>query len=127
MQARGVIEPNKLLASNATALVWVHGYLPPGVRRGDRFDVYVEVPSDTETTSLASGWLMETRLSEMAVVGNRVRDASEGIAVIISFDFCFFSAETMASEKNGEPAAQWFSLHIHPHAQRDSPSTGTCQ
>ncbi|MCX7416384.1 MAG: flagellar basal body P-ring protein FlgI [Planctomycetota bacterium] len=74
MQARGVIEPNKLLASNATALVWVHGYLPPGVRRGDRFDVYVEVPSDTETTSLASGWLMETRLSEMAVVGNRVRD-----------------------------------------------------
>ncbi|MEI6239630.1 MAG: flagellar basal body P-ring protein FlgI [Planctomycetia bacterium] len=74
MQARGVVEPNKLLASKSTALVWVHAYLPPGVRKGDRFDVHVEVPPDNDTTSLDGGWLMETRLSEMAVLGNRVRD-----------------------------------------------------
>ena len=74
MQARGVAEPNKLLASPSTALVWVHAYLPPGVRKGDRFDVMVEVPADNETTSLGSGWLMETRLAEMAILGNRVRD-----------------------------------------------------
>lgn len=74
MQARGVVEPNRLLGSRTTSLVWVHGYLPPGVRKGDRFDVAVEVPSDCDTTSLAGGWLMETRLSEMAMVGSRVRD-----------------------------------------------------
>jgi hypothetical protein len=74
MQARGVVEPNKLLASSNTSLVWVRGYLPPGVKKGDRFDIHVEVPSDNETTSLAGGWLMETRLAEMAVLGNRVRD-----------------------------------------------------
>ena len=74
MQSRGVVEPNRLLASPTTSLVWVHGYLPPGVRRGDRFDVHVEVPPDCETTSLADGWLMETRLSEMAVLGSRIRD-----------------------------------------------------
>jgi len=74
MQTRGVVEPNKLLASPMTSLVWVHGYLPPGVRKGDRFDLYVEVPPDNDTTSLAGGWLMETRLAEMAVLGNRVRD-----------------------------------------------------
>lgn len=74
MQARGVVEPNKLLASRTTSLVWVHAYLPPGIRKGDRFDVAVEVPSDCDTTSLAGGWLMETRLSEMAVLGSRVRD-----------------------------------------------------
>ena len=74
MQARGVVEPNKLLASKSTALVWVHAYLPPGVRRGDRFDMYVEVPPDNDTTSLDGGWLMETRLAEMAVLGNKVRD-----------------------------------------------------
>ncbi|NBT13644.1 MAG: hypothetical protein EBS56_08710 [Planctomycetia bacterium] len=74
MQARGVVEPNKLLASKSTSLVWVHAYLPPGVRKGDRFDVHVEVPPDNETTSLDGGWLMETRLAEMAVLGNRVRD-----------------------------------------------------
>jgi hypothetical protein len=74
MQTRGVVEPNTLLASPATSLVWVHGYLPPGVRRGDRFDVHIEVPRDSETTSLAGGWLMETRLAEMAVLGSRIRD-----------------------------------------------------
>jgi hypothetical protein len=74
MQARGVAEPNKLLASPTTSLVWVHGYLPPGVRKGDRFDVMVEVPTDNETTSLSAGWLMETRLAEMAILGQRVRD-----------------------------------------------------
>ena len=74
IQTRGVVEPNRLLASDSTSLVWVHGYLPPGVRRGDRFDISIEVPSDNETTSLSGGWLMETRLTEMAVLGNRVRD-----------------------------------------------------
>lgn len=74
MQARGVVEPNRLLASPATSLVWTHGFIPPGARKGDRFDVVLEVPGDNDTTSLAGGWLMETRLSEMAVLGNRVRD-----------------------------------------------------
>ena len=74
MQTRGVVEPNKLLASRTTSLVWVHGYLPPGIRKGERFDVAVEVPADCDTTSLGGGWLMETRLAEMAVLGSRVRD-----------------------------------------------------
>ena len=77
MQSRGVVEPNRLLASPGTALVWVHGYLPPGVRKGDRFDIYLEVPPDNETSSLEGGWLMETRLAEMAVLGNTIRDGHE--------------------------------------------------
>jgi hypothetical protein len=81
MQARGVLEPNALLASRSTSLSWIHGYLPPGVRKGDRFDVFVEVPADNDTTSLAGGWLMETRLTEMAVIGNTIRDGHElGVA-----------------------------------------------
>jgi hypothetical protein len=82
MQSRGVLEPNRLLASPTTALVWVHGFLPPGVRKGERFDVYVEVPPNHDTTSLDGGWLMETRLAEMAIVDNTIRDGHElGIAV----------------------------------------------
>lgn len=74
MQARGVVEPNRLLASRSTSLAWVSGVLHPGIRKGDRFDVLVEVPANHDTTSLAGGWLMETRLVEMAVLGNRIRD-----------------------------------------------------
>jgi flagellar basal body P-ring protein FlgI len=82
MQSRGVLEPNRLLAAPSTALVWVHGYLPPGVRKGDRFDVFIDVPASHDTASLAGGWLMETRLAEMAVIGNTIRDGHElGIAV----------------------------------------------
>ena len=74
MQARGVVDPNRLLASRSTALAWVSGTLHPGIRKGDRFDVIVEVPGNHDTTSLAGGWLMEARLVEMAVLGNRIRD-----------------------------------------------------
>jgi len=81
MQARGVIEPNRLLGSSSTSLVWIHGHLPPGCRKGERFDVFVEVPPNHDTTSLAGGWLMETRLAEMAVIGNTIRDGHElGVA-----------------------------------------------
>jgi hypothetical protein len=73
IQARGVVEPNRLLGSPTTSLVWVRGFIPPGVRRGERFDVFVEVPAGNDTESLSGGWLMETRLSEMAVL-DRIRD-----------------------------------------------------
>jgi hypothetical protein len=73
IQARGVVEPNKLLASPSTSLVWARGFIPPGVRRGERFDVFIEVPIGNDTESLSGGWLMETRLSEMAVL-DRIRD-----------------------------------------------------
>lgn len=74
MQARGVANPNQVLASNTTALVLVRGYLRPGIQKGDRFDIEVRIPSRSETTSLKGGWLMETRLKEMAVLNGRVRD-----------------------------------------------------
>ena len=48
--------------------------LHPGIRKGDRFDVIVEVPGNHDTTSLTGGLLMEALLVEMAVLGNRIRD-----------------------------------------------------
>lgn len=74
MQARGVLHPNQVLASPATALVLVRGFLRPGIQQGDRFDLEIRVPSRSETTSLQGGWLMETRLKEMAVLNQRIRD-----------------------------------------------------
>ena len=71
MQARGVVNPNAILASPSTSLVWVLTYLPPGAQKGDPLDVYVSVPAQSETTSLYGGWLMETRLKEKAVLLDR--------------------------------------------------------
>jgi hypothetical protein len=73
MQTRNVESPNQLLASPSTSLVLVRAVLPPGVRKGDRVDIQVQVPSRSETTSLRSGWLMQCRLREMENLGGQVR------------------------------------------------------
>jgi len=71
MQARGVEEPNTILASPSTSLVLVRGILRPGIQKGDRFDVEVRIPSRSETTSLRGGYLLETRLKPMALLPDR--------------------------------------------------------
>jgi flagellar basal body P-ring protein FlgI len=72
MQTRGVTEPNTILASGNTSLVLVQGFLRPGIQKGDRFDVEVRVPGQSETTSLRGGYLLETRLTELAELGNQI-------------------------------------------------------
>ena len=68
MKRRGVSKPNRILKDRSTALVIVRAYLPPLIKKRERFDVEVRVPGDSETTSLNGGWLMETYLSEQAIV-----------------------------------------------------------
>ncbi|MCS7238007.1 MAG: flagellar basal body P-ring protein FlgI [Thermoguttaceae bacterium] len=70
MRARGVVDPESVLASPDTALVLVRGVLPPGIQAGDRFDVEVRVPAQDEVTSLRGGWLLETELKEFAVLSD---------------------------------------------------------
>jgi hypothetical protein len=68
MRGRNVDSPNSLLASKNFAMVVVQGYLRPGIQAGDRFDVEVRVPSQSETTSLRGGYLLPVRLREMQVM-----------------------------------------------------------
>jgi flagellar basal body P-ring protein FlgI len=72
MQAHGVDKPNQMLASPTTSLAWAVAYLPPGVHKGDRVDVDLRVPPQNDTTSLAGGWMMQTRLQEMAMLAGQV-------------------------------------------------------
>jgi flagellar basal body P-ring protein FlgI len=69
-----VQNPNQLLASPTTALVLVRGFLPPGVKKGDKFDLEVQVPQRSETASLRGGWLMECRLTEVAILGGQLHE-----------------------------------------------------
>jgi flagellar basal body P-ring protein FlgI len=74
MKRREVEDPNEVLASGNTSLVLVRAFLRPGIQEGDRFDVEVRVPSQSETTSLRDGWLLTTRLTELAVLGEQIRE-----------------------------------------------------
>ncbi len=73
MQTHDVRNPNFVLASADTSLVLVRTILPPGVQKGDRLDVEVRVPARSETRSLEGGWLMQTRLREVAVLNDSLR------------------------------------------------------
>ncbi len=82
MKTRGVNNPNQLLTSPTTSLVLVRAFLPPGVQKGDKLDLEVQVPSRSETTSLRGGWLMETNLYELAELGKEIhRGHKMGIGV----------------------------------------------
>ena len=71
MRKRGMREPNQMLRSPDTALVVVRASLPPLVQKGDQFDLNVRLIEGSEATSLNGGWLMETYLSEQAIVPGR--------------------------------------------------------
>jgi len=74
LQTRKVDKPNQLLASDSTAMALIRCILPPGVQKGDRLDFELRVPSRSETTSLAGGWVMPVRLKEMRVLDGQFRD-----------------------------------------------------
>jgi flagellar basal body P-ring protein FlgI len=71
MRKRNVPNPNQILASPNTALVAVRAYLPPLVKKGDHFDIEVRLPGNGDSTSLNGGYLLETYLSEQAIVPGR--------------------------------------------------------
>lgn len=74
MQKRGVSNPNQVLGSSATTLVMVRGFLRPGAVEGDRFDLEVRVPADSESTSLRGGFLLPVNLREFRMLGGAFRE-----------------------------------------------------
>ncbi|OHB68437.1 MAG: hypothetical protein A2V70_11075 [Planctomycetes bacterium RBG_13_63_9] len=74
MQTRRIPNPNAVLASRDTALVVIRGVLRPGIQKGDRFDLEVRIPERSETTSLRGGYLLESRLKEMALLDNQFHE-----------------------------------------------------
>jgi hypothetical protein len=54
--------PEEAMRDPRNAIVQVDGYLPPGVRKGQRFDIQVSALADSATTSLAQGDLFQTEL-----------------------------------------------------------------
>jgi flagellar basal body P-ring protein FlgI len=68
LKRRDVKDPNGLLATRNVSMVLVRGILRPGIQKGDRFDVEVRIPNRSETASLRGGYLLETRLTDTAIL-----------------------------------------------------------
>ena len=54
-----------LLARPDTAVVEIIGHMHAGIQKGDRFDVQILLPPNTNTSSLRGGVLVETKLFEI--------------------------------------------------------------
>ncbi len=111
MQSHEVNKPNDILASATTSLVLVRAFLPPGVQKHENFDVEVRLPSRSETTSLRDGWLMKSRLRQVAMMGGGVHTGSvEGIAEgEVLVDAAFEGAPEQRHEKRGRILGGGFS------------------
>ena len=74
MRRRKIENPENLLRSTNSAVVLINGYLPPLIKKGERFDVDINLYEGSETSSLNGGWLFETELSEHAFLGGALRE-----------------------------------------------------
>ena len=63
----------KLVSDVSTEIVLVRGLLPPGIRKGEPFDIEVQSLRDTEATSLEGGTALQCRLRPQARLGRSVK------------------------------------------------------
>jgi len=64
MQKAGIQHADRLLKSSNISLVTVRAVVPAGVTAKDKFDIEIELPQASATSSLANGFLMMTRLAQ---------------------------------------------------------------
>jgi len=75
MSKAGVEKAEKFLANPQVSMVIVRLTIPVGVSPKDRLDVQVEVPPACGTTSLAGGYLLQTRLREVLLAGGSPKES----------------------------------------------------
>jgi hypothetical protein len=77
MRKASVENPNMILKDKRFSLVIVRAKIPTGSTPADRIDVELELPPACGTTSLAGGYLLQTRLREMMVAGGTPKEGSD--------------------------------------------------
>jgi Flagellar P-ring protein len=77
MRKASVENPNMILKDKRFSLVVVRAKIPTGSTPADRIDVELELPPACGTTSLAGGYLLQTRLREVLVAGGTAKEGSD--------------------------------------------------
>lgn len=65
--------PSKLIASLDTEIVVIKGMLPPGIRKGEYYDLEVVTVGGSEAKSLENGMILQTRMQPMARLGGGLK------------------------------------------------------
>ncbi len=71
-------DPKELMASKNTEIVILKGSIPPGMKKGELFDIAIECVANTDATSLEGATVYKTRMRQLAAFGNRIK---EGLVV----------------------------------------------
>ncbi|HUT29733.1 MAG TPA: flagellar basal body P-ring protein FlgI [Sedimentisphaerales bacterium] len=67
--AQGTVDVEKLISERTTAVVGIHGMMPPAAVKEQRFDLKVSALAETQTTSLEGGWLYRAELKASGPFG----------------------------------------------------------
>jgi hypothetical protein len=77
MRKAQVENPNMILKDKRFSLVIVRAKIPTGTTPNDRIDVELELPPACGTTSLAGGYLLQTRLREILIAEGKPKEGSD--------------------------------------------------
>ncbi len=89
---KNIEDAKALIKSDDTELVVMYGLLPPGIKKGDTFDLKVTVLGSSDATSLENGTVLISRLRPMRRLGRGVKQGhvtalgKGGIVVDATFD-----------------------------------------
>ncbi len=74
MRKASIEHPENYLKNRSFSMVTVRATVPAGVTVADRFDIEIELPQASTTTSLAGGWLVSTQLAQRAMTPDGEKD-----------------------------------------------------
>lgn len=63
----------KLVNDLDTEIVMVRGYLPPGIRKGEKFDLEVQTLKNSDAESIENGIVLKARMRPQARIGRSVK------------------------------------------------------
>ncbi len=117
MQTHGVHKIGDLLASPNTSMVLVRGFLPPGIQKDDTFDVEIQLPPRSETTSLRGGWLMQSRMREYRMMNDSSQHSGHVVALTqgpVLMDSLFDKASGKTGDVRGRILGGGISMQTRP-------------
>ena len=74
MRSRQIDDAKEILSGKDTAIIAVRGFIPPGAKAGDIFDLQLQRVHNSQATSFEDGFVMDTRLRPMSRLSGGIQE-----------------------------------------------------